>query len=187
MRIETERLILRPWSPGDLPAMHRILGNQDVSRPLNKVPYPLDIEWTRARLQYTLAKNNEGAKHSFALTLRESSAVVGLIEIGIGPPGSGGNNSNLSCGTLGYWLCKNCWGFGLMTEAGEATVEFGFKELGLSQIKAQYRVGNDTSARVLLKLGFTRTGMSRKFSETLGTFTDIWNTMLPRTDWEALQ
>ena len=58
-------------------------------------------------------------------------------------------------GTLGIYLARPYWGKGLATEAGQAFVTFGFKELGLSRIVSVVEMGNNASVRIMKKLGFT--------------------------------
>ena len=62
---------------------------------------------------------------------------------------------------LGYWLAQGQWGRGLAAEAASALVDWGFRELGLARIYAQYLADNRASGRVLEKLGMLREGVRR--------------------------
>lgn len=57
-------------------------------------------------------------------------------------------------GTLAYYITRPYWGRGLATEAGQAFIQYGFKELGLTRIVAGANAANAASNRVLQKLGF---------------------------------
>jgi ribosomal-protein-alanine N-acetyltransferase len=59
---------------------------------------------------------------------------------------------------LGYWIAPPLRGHGLMTEAAEAAVRFGFETLGLHKIVVQCFGENDASRRVIEKCGFRFVG-----------------------------
>jgi ribosomal-protein-alanine N-acetyltransferase len=81
-----------------------------------------------------------------------------------------GNNS----AAIGYDLARRYWGQGLMTEALEAMLRFGFDAMSLNRIEADVTVGNDASVRVLEKLGFQREGLSRQRGYWKGSYHDLW-------------
>ena len=58
-------------------------------------------------------------------------------------------------GTLAFYLARAHWRQGLATDAGTAFVAFAFAELHLTRLVATVQVGNDASARILQKLGFS--------------------------------
>jgi ribosomal-protein-alanine N-acetyltransferase len=55
-----------------------------------------------------------------------------------------------------FILDRDCWSQGYATEAGRASVRFGFQELGVDQIVGIVHTGNRASQRVLEKLGMVR-------------------------------
>jgi [ribosomal protein S5]-alanine N-acetyltransferase len=55
---------------------------------------------------------------------------------------------------IGYWIKKEYWGRGIMTEAVRAVVSHAFQNLGLSRITAAVFHGNNASMKVLEKAGF---------------------------------
>jgi len=56
---------------------------------------------------------------------------------------------------IGYWLKPEARGCGLVTQAAAALLGVGFEILGLERIEIRCAVGNDASARVPIRLGFT--------------------------------
>jgi ribosomal-protein-alanine N-acetyltransferase len=52
-----------------------------------------------------------------------------------------------------FILARPFWGQGLATEAGRASLQYGFEELGLGRIVGVAHVENRASQRVLEKLG----------------------------------
>jgi RimJ/RimL family protein N-acetyltransferase len=59
---------------------------------------------------------------------------------------------------LGYSVVADRWGRGLVTEIAQATLAYGFAELGLHRIHAFVFEGNAASGRVLEKCGFKPVG-----------------------------
>ena len=55
---------------------------------------------------------------------------------------------------LGYRYSRNTWGRGIGTEAAQAVVEYGLKELGLLSIVGGVLHENIASEKILIKLGF---------------------------------
>lgn len=55
---------------------------------------------------------------------------------------------------LGYWLGEKYWGSGLMTEAAQAVIAHGFRDLNLSRIWCGFYRGNERSAATQKRLGF---------------------------------
>lgn len=60
---------------------------------------------------------------------------------------------------LGYDLAPEWWGRGLMSEAVEAVVDYGFEHMRLAFVEATVLVGNDRSCRTLERTGFVRVGV----------------------------
>jgi ribosomal-protein-alanine N-acetyltransferase len=55
---------------------------------------------------------------------------------------------------LGYWLAPPLHGQGLVSEAAQAAVRFGFETLGLHKMTVSCLEENEASRRVIEKLGF---------------------------------
>ncbi len=54
---------------------------------------------------------------------------------------------------IGYRFFKEYWGKGYATEAAKASIDYGFEELGLSEIIGRAHADNAASIRVLEKIG----------------------------------
>ena len=63
---------------------------------------------------------------------------------------------------IGYWLRSDLCGQGLMTEAGNAVVRFGFDDVGCHRLELRAAESNPASIRVAEKLGFVREGLLRE-------------------------
>ena len=59
---------------------------------------------------------------------------------------------------LGYRLKRSAWGHGYATEVSKALLDYGFEQLGLSQVTATTHSENVRSQNVLLKVGMQQVG-----------------------------
>jgi ribosomal-protein-alanine N-acetyltransferase len=73
---------------------------------------------------------------------------------------------------LGYSLCQDFQGRGLMHEGLQRAIGFVFKELGLHRVMANYSPGNERSHRLLQRLGFEHEGRARAYLQIDGRWTD---------------
>ena len=64
---------------------------------------------------------------------------------------------------VGYLLGKPCWGQGLATEGAQASLLYGFEDIGLKTVVAIVHPENIASQRVIEKLGMSFTGQARYF------------------------
>lgn len=72
-----------------------------------------------------------------------------------------------------YALVQEYWGKGIMTEAINAVVQYGFDTLQLKRIEAEVLQGNTGSERVLEKTGFQHEGLLRQGMMWNGVAYDI--------------
>jgi ribosomal-protein-alanine N-acetyltransferase len=71
---------------------------------------------------------------------------------------------------LGYILAKKYWKQGIMTEALEAIITFGFREMMLHRIEAFLDPDNIASKLLLAKLGFREEGYLRERDFIRGSY-----------------
>jgi len=144
-RIETERLILRPFEASDTVAAFGWFGDPVVMRFTPTGP-DKNIEGTEARL--TLFMEHQRA-HGFSkwLILHRASGVAigdsGLLVL-----------KDYGWIDLGFRLAQPHWGKGFATEVVSAWVRAAFDEFGLSRLGAFVHPKNVASIRVVEKAGF---------------------------------
>jgi len=68
---------------------------------------------------------------------------------------------------VGYRLAKRFWGMGLAPEAAQASLCYGFEELGLDRIVAVVHPENVASQRVLEKIGLKYVKDARFYNKDL--------------------
>lgn len=122
------------------------VGNFDVSKMLEKVPHPCPKEAVIGWIETALARRANGFGLEFVIAAANDNpaGVVGLSPFG-------------KTAELGYWLCPDAQGAGLMTKAAYAAVGLAF-EHGVDEVKSGAFADNPGSLRVQQKLGFNVVG-----------------------------
>ena len=146
MRLETKRLILRPFRDADAADVFAYAKNPAVG-PAAGWPSHKDEAESLQIIRTVFA-----APNVFAVELRETGRVIGSV--GFIDEHPRGVQPNCPDDELGYALDETHWGRGLMPEAAEAVMEYGFAELGFRRIWCSHYMENDRSRRVIEKLGF---------------------------------
>jgi ribosomal-protein-alanine N-acetyltransferase len=87
--------------------------------------------------------------------------------------------------TLGYSLARTHEGHGWMTEALRLVIDFGFRDLRLHRIMANYAPENLRSADLLHRLGFQVEGYARDYLLVNGRWHDHFLSALTNHQWTA--
>ncbi|MBQ9468921.1 MAG: GNAT family N-acetyltransferase [Clostridia bacterium] len=144
MILNTERLILRPWTEADAEDCCKYAKDPDVG-PRAGWPVHTSAAESARIIREVLMKPD-----IFAVVLKETGEVVGSVGLK--------KNSDLACGDdereLGYWLGKPLWGRGLMPEAVREVLRYAFEDLKLNRVWCGHYDGNEQSKRVQEKCGF---------------------------------
>jgi len=143
--IRTGRLLLRPVTSEDLPVIARLIGDFEVARMLSLVPHPYALEDARAWHGQNAGQTENGER---AFAIDKDDGLIGVVSVGrpVEEP------------DLGYWLARNCWGQGYMTEAGRAALAWLFEATETATVMSGALVENPASLNVLKKLGFEEAG-----------------------------
>ncbi len=145
IRIETERLVLRPWAPEDLVDFHEYAQVPGVGEMAGWLPHTT-LEQTRAILDKFIEH-----KKTLALVLKENRKVIGSLGIEKLNPDP---EPTLQGRSLGYVLSKDYWGRGLMPEAVRAVTDYCFSVLHYDFLTCGHFESNAQSRRVIEKCGF---------------------------------
>ena len=124
MRLETDRLILRPWYDSDADELYKYAQNPQVGPVAGWPPHQSveeSLEIIRTVFSYP---------ETYAVVLKETGKPIGCIGL------------------------KTGWGQGLMTEAAKEMVRHAFEDCGMMKIWVGYYDGNNRSKRVQEKCGF---------------------------------
>ncbi|HEY7281313.1 MAG TPA: GNAT family N-acetyltransferase [Actinomycetota bacterium] len=149
-RLETDRLLLRPWAPSDHDAMFAIYSSEDVVRYLYVGPH--DEDAARERLTLQVAQREIEGPGDFlrlAVLLKANARVIGDVMLHWMP-------DEHRQAEIGFVLHPDFQGKGYTTEAARVLLRVAFEVLGLHRVFGRTEARNEASSRVLEKLGMRR-------------------------------
>lgn len=159
------RIQLRPWEPTDAAALAALLSDRRVQDRLRDgLPYPYTEEDGRAYIAAMLAAEKDD---TFAFAVTVEGRVVG--NVGAFRQG----NIHRCTAELGYYLAREYWGRGIMTEAVRQLCAYVFAETDILRIFAEPFADNIGSCRVLEKAGFSYEGTLRGSAVKNGRVLDM--------------
>ncbi len=140
-RLETRRLILRRFAPGDEMALLKIYGDETANRFLPWFPLRTLEEAEALLWERYLSAYGQGEGYRYAVCRREDGVPMGYVHV------SAGESRD-----LGYGFRSDCWGHGFATEAASAVVE-RLRLDGVPFVTATHDVNNPRSGHVMRRLG----------------------------------
>ncbi|WP_182201572.1 GNAT family N-acetyltransferase [Paraliobacillus salinarum] len=161
---ETERLILRKLSFDDLDDVYEFCSNPNVAGPMtwetNKTK-----ETTLQFLEAVINGYAHGETGEWGIVWKESKKVIGVAAI------IEWSNKHQSI-EVGYFLSEQYWEKGIVTEALDKIIEYGFTELSANRIEGRCDIDNIGSQKVMKKLGMRYEGTLRQNEFIKGEFRD---------------
>jgi len=150
MEITTERLVLRPFTLADAPAVAALANNRRLYETLLSLPNPYSEELAKSWIATHAADFANDDRYEFAITDRVTGELYGAIGIS--------HNKNYHKGEMGYWIGEQFWGRGFTTEAAAALIDFVFTAKGFHKVFAYHFDFNPASGRVMQKVGMNHVG-----------------------------
>lgn len=144
VRIETERLVLRPFREDDAQMM---FDNWASDPEVNKYltwPVHSSVEVTR---QLTKAwACLAGESYNWCIELKQIGQPIGSLSVV-------SMDEEAQTMEIGYCIGRKFWGKGIVPEAARAVIDRLFKETGVKTITAKHDTENGKSGRVMQKAG----------------------------------
>lgn len=171
-QMHTDRLVLRRWRTDDLDAFAAVNADEQTMATVGP-GRPLSREESAAALD-TLVVHWE--THGFGLWAVEERATGQLIgRAGLWHPPDWPDTE------VGWLLARDRWGQGLATEAGWASLAYGFRRRRIDRIGCIMRPGNTASERVARKIGM------HPASDTTWRGNPVRTYAITREQWEGAQ
>jgi RimJ/RimL family protein N-acetyltransferase len=173
--LETERLLLRPPRPEDVPAIFEACQDPEIQR-WTVIPSPYHRQDAEFFVTGLATQGwADGTAATWCVFEKATGALVGTQALSRRGPGRS---------EIGYWTAAAARGRGLALEAVRAVCRWGFAERGLRRIEWTAYLGNEPSRALALKAGFTMEGTLRSYAEQRGEFRDVWMGSLLAGDLE---
>ena len=174
--LTTSRLLLRPVIESDIPAVQRHFNDYELVRNLSAVvPWPYPADGAATWFHNHVLPNQGKEKWVWAITLRKNpSELIGVVDLW--RKGSPENR--------GFWLSRQHWGKGYITEAVIPVTDLAFDVLGFDKLILENAVGNQRSARIKEKCGARKIGeKNSSFVDPAFTASELWE--LTKESWRS--
>lgn len=147
--IETERLVLRQFEPGEGQLIYTLNEDPEITRytgdPVRDMDHANEVLEQVILPQYALYNHGRWAVHT-----KPGMEFIGWCGLKYRP--------ELDEIDLGYRFMKSAWGKGYASEAAMASIKYGFEKLGLRRIVGRAMPENIASVKVLEKCGMRYVG-----------------------------
>lgn len=176
--LATPRLILRPFTLADAPAVQRLAGDAAVADTTANIPHPYEDGVAETWISSHAEQFEQGTGVVFAVTLNDTGELVGAISLFSIRAAS--NRAE-----MGYWIGVSYWNKGYGSEAARAILDYSFTELGLNRVFAEHMVRNPASGRVMEKAGMTYEGTLRQHVKKGDRYEDLKVYGILRTEFSG--
>ena len=174
--IETERLILRPFTMADAEPMFRNWASDDEVTKHLTWPTHESVEISNMVLSDWTSHYGEPDFYNWAIVLKENGpepiGSIAVVRI----------DNKVDGATMGYCMSRAHWRKGIMAEALTALIAFLFDEVGFNRIEADHDIENPASGRVMQKSGMTFEGTSRQGGHNNRGIIDLCHWAILRSD-----
>lgn len=148
MRLETDRLLIRPYLPEDLEECFALMQDKDLFHFLDMDVMTFEeysglFHWL---IDCYKVGFDRDFKYSFNIILKESGTHIGWC-------GIGGAEFDHSRKEIYYLIGRAYWGNGYAKEAAKALLAFAFNTIGLQEVIAVVKPDNVASRKVIESLG----------------------------------
>lgn len=171
-KLETDRLILRPFRAEDAGAMFdNWASDPEVTKFLSWPTYQ-SIDDAYAILKIWLTSYEKPDFYQWAIVLKGYDQPIGSISVV-------NLDNRVDLAEIGYCIGKAWWGQGIMPEAMRAVMKYLFEEVGMQRIEAGHDPENSASGAVIRKCGLKYEGTLRHRIRSNRGITDVaWYSML---------
>lgn len=153
--LETPRLILRPFTVDDAPAMFANWASDGQVTQYLTWPTHNDPSVSRAYCEGVQGSYGDPRHYEWAIVLRELGEPVGSISVV-------GRHDGAESMQVGYCIGRKWWRQGITSEALARVIRFLFEEVGCLRVEARHDSQNPRSGAVMARCGMAREGLLRR-------------------------
>jgi RimJ/RimL family protein N-acetyltransferase len=178
-RIETPRLVLRPFADADLDALFELRARPDVSRYLYWEPVTREevAQELHRRVRHH-ALERVGDRIHLAVTLRDGGTVIGDVMLEW-------LSEQHRQGEVGFVFHPDHQGKGYAREAGAEMLRLGFEHFGLHRIIGRCDARNAPSSALMRRLGMRQEAHFVQNEVFKGDWGDELVFAMLASEWEA--
>lgn len=175
--LRTDRLLLRPFTRGDVDAVYEYRRRDDVAR------YLFDVALSREECALAIqqrigqtALEQEGDKIILAVELQQNGALVGEVSLIL-------RSADARQGEIGWIFHPEYQGHGYATEAARTLLDLAFGPGDMHRVMARCDVRNDSSWRLMERLGMRREAHFREHAIFKGEWDQEYVYAILRREW----
>ena len=173
MVMETERLLLREYTPEDFDTLYEILSDPETMR---HYPAPFDAERTKRWIDWNLENYEKYGFGLWAVVLKETGEFIGDCGITIQ------NIDGEMLPEIGYHIHKKYWRRGFGKEAARAVRDWGFRNTEYDIFYSYMKYTNIGSWSTALANGMKKV---KEYPDPKNTISYAY--AITREEWEKLQ
>jgi RimJ/RimL family protein N-acetyltransferase len=175
--LETERLVLRPFTEKDAPTVQRLCSNRAIADTTLNIPHPYELEAAQEWIATHQDAYEQGTGVNFAIVRGDDHVLVGAIGLVFQP--------DHARAEMGYWIGKPYWNQGYGTEAAGAVLQYAFETRDLNRVYAHHLTRNPASGRIMQKIGMRHEGQLRQHVKKWDIFEDLEVYGILKSDYEV--
>lgn len=165
MRIDLSTCHLRCWDDTDAEALARHANDHEIWKHLRDFfPHPYTIGDAQAYLARMASQAASPRSMAIVVDGEPCGGISATIQ----------DDVHRLTAEIGYWLGRNYWGRGIMTEVVRGFADYLFATFPLERIFAVPFANHPASAKVLLKGGFELEGTMKRSAIKEGIVLDQW-------------
>lgn len=153
--IETKRLLLRAFQPGDGRLTYENWASDPEVTKYLTWPAHSSVEISEMVLSDWMSHYGEDHYYQWAIVLKDLDQPIGSISVVH-------QNDQLRKAEVGYCIGKAWWYQGVVTEALRCVMDYLFDEVGMNRIEARHDPNNPHSGNVMKKCGMKYEGTMRQ-------------------------
>ena len=149
--LESERLVIKPFESSDLADLFNLICDKDLTYPAGFKPVP-DLKTCQLSLQYRIASKQ------YVKLLSKNGEFIGEINFY-----KDTSKRNPKAYEIGFMINKKYHRQGYATEALKTFIPYFYSHIDVDILSAHVFVGNISSEKTLIKLGFHLDGVIRRY------------------------
>ncbi|NUN08469.1 MAG: GNAT family N-acetyltransferase [Ignavibacteriaceae bacterium] len=149
----SEIITLRPLKQSDAEFLYNNVTDPDVIKQLRRLPDPYNLEHAYEFIALAGREALTGESGHFGVEVNGTGNLAGVI-------GALFSGNEVKQAEIGYWFAKREWGKGYASEAVRLMIEYLRSKKEIATVIARVFENNPASARVLIKNGFNKQGLS---------------------------
>lgn len=153
--METERLILRPFTAADVKVAYQNWTSDDKVTKYLRWPTHKDESTTEWVINDWIKSYEQPNFYQWAIVLKDINEPIGTI-------GVVDSNEDLDIVHIGYCIGSKWWRLGITSEAFQSIIPYLFNEVGVNRIESQHDPNNPNSGKVMMKCDLKYEGTLRQ-------------------------